>query len=137
MRGAYYCAQAAFQHLVDAKGRLILFSSGGGIEGSGDKPSYSAAKGALRALTKSLAREWGPLGVTVNAVSPFASSPSFEAAWQKNPEGKEKTLRLTALHHLGNAEDDVAPPIVFLLSDMSHYITGSTIMTDGGRYLAL
>jgi NAD(P)-dependent dehydrogenase (short-subunit alcohol dehydrogenase family) len=137
LRGAYYCAQAAFAHLVATKGRLILLTSGGGIEGSGDKPSYAACKGAIRALTKSLAREWGPLGVTVNAVSPFANSPSFEQGWKANPDAKAAQERLTAVRYLGEAEEDVAPPVVFLLSDASHYVTGQTLMTDGGRYLAL
>jgi len=137
LRGAYHCSVAAFPHLAAVRGRLILLTSGGGIEGSGDKPSYSACKGAIRAMTKSLAREWGPLGITVNAVSPFAVSPSFERGWKDNPNAKEMQLRLTALHHLGQAEEDVAPPVVFLLSDASHYITGQTLMTDGGRYLAL
>lgn len=137
LRGAYFCAVAAFPHLVKTNGRLILLTSAGGIEGSADKPFYGACKGALRAMTKSLAREWGPLGITVNAVSPFASSPSFDKFWAENPDAKEATLRLTALHHLGDAEIDVAPPIVFLLSDLSRYVTGTTLMTDGGRYLAL
>lgn len=137
LRGAYFCALAAFPHLVASKGRLILLTSAGGIEGDRDKPAYGACKGALRAMTKSLAREWGPLGVTVNAVSPFATSPSFERGWKENPKAKEVTQRLTALHRLGEAEQDVAPPIVFLLSDLSRYVTGTTLMADGGRYLAL
>jgi NAD(P)-dependent dehydrogenase (short-subunit alcohol dehydrogenase family) len=137
LRGAYYCAQAAFPHLLATKGRLVLLTSGGGIEGSGDKPSYGACKGAIRALTKSLAREWGPLGITVNAVSPFANSPSFEEGWKRNPNAKAEQERLTAVGYLGDGEADVAPPVVFLLSDASQYVTGQTLMTDGGRYLAL
>ena len=136
LRGAYFCAAAGFAHLAAAKGRLVLLSSAGGIEGSVDKPAYAICKGALRAMTKSLAREWGPMGITVNAVSPFATSPSFERWWSENPAAKEVTLRLTALHHLGDGEKDIAPAILFLLSDLSRYVTGTTLMADGGRYLA-
>jgi NAD(P)-dependent dehydrogenase (short-subunit alcohol dehydrogenase family) len=137
LRGAYFCAVAAFPHLAATKGRLILLTSAGGIEGDADKPAYATCKGAIRAFTKSLAREWGPVGITVNAVSPFASSPSFDRWWSENPGAKDATLRLTALRRLGDAEADVAPPIVFLLSDLSAYVTGTTLMSDGGRYLAL
>ena len=68
---------------------------------------------------------------------PFASSPSFDRWWAEHPEAKEATLRLTALRRVGDAEPDVAPPILFLLSDLSRYVTGSTLLADGGRYLTL
>jgi NAD(P)-dependent dehydrogenase (short-subunit alcohol dehydrogenase family) len=136
MRGAYYCAKAAFRHLAEAKGRLVLLSSTSGVEGTPTQPAYSACKGSLRAMTKSLAREWGPFGVTVNAVAPYITTPSFSAWWDKNPELKAEGERLTALGYIGDPEADAGPPFVFLLSDASHYVTGQTLFVDAGRYMS-
>jgi 3-oxoacyl-[acyl-carrier protein] reductase len=136
LRGAYYCAKAGLSYLIQTKGRLILLSSTSGVEGTPTQPAYAACKGALRAMTKSLAREWGPLGVTVNAVSPYITTPSFEAWWAKNPELKAEGESLTALGYIGDPEADAGPPFVFLLSNASHYITGQTLFIDSGRYMS-
>jgi 3-oxoacyl-[acyl-carrier protein] reductase len=137
MRGAYYCARSSFSQLAQAKGRLILLSSTAGVEGTPTQPAYAASKGALRAMTKSLAREWGPLGITVNAVSPYVATPSFLSWWDKNPELKAEAERLTALGYVGDPEADAGPVFVFLLSDASHYITGQTLFVDSGRYMSV
>jgi NAD(P)-dependent dehydrogenase (short-subunit alcohol dehydrogenase family) len=135
MRGAYYCATAGLPHLKQSKGRLILVTSSAGVEGTPTQPAYAACKGALRAMTKSLAREWGPYGITVNTVSPFVATPSFNAFWEKNPELKEEGVKMTALGYIGEPENDVAPVFVFLLSGDSHYVTGQTYSVDSGRYM--
>jgi 3-oxoacyl-[acyl-carrier protein] reductase len=136
MRGAYYCAKAACGYLVQTKGRLILLSSTSGVEGTPTQPAYAACKGALRAMMKSLAREWGPFGVTVNAVSPYITTPAFDSWWAKNPELKAEGESLTALGYIGEPEADAGPPFVFLLSEASHYITGQTLFIDSGRYMS-
>jgi 3-oxoacyl-[acyl-carrier protein] reductase len=136
MRGAYYCAATAWPHLRQAHGRLILLSSTSGVEGTPTQPAYAACKGALRAMTKSLAREWGPAGVTVNAVSPYITTPAFSSWWDQNPELKAEGERLTALGYIGDPERDAGPVFVFLLSDASHYVTGQTLFVDAGRYMA-
>jgi NAD(P)-dependent dehydrogenase (short-subunit alcohol dehydrogenase family) len=136
MRGAYYCARFAYPHLATAKGRLILLTSTAGVEGPPTQPAYAACKGALRAMTKSLAREWGPLGITVNCVSPYVTTPSFSSWWDKNPELKAEGERLTALGYIGEPETDVAPVFVFLLGADSHYVTGQTFFVDSGRYMS-
>jgi NAD(P)-dependent dehydrogenase (short-subunit alcohol dehydrogenase family) len=104
------------------------------VEGTPTQPAYSACKGALRAMTKSLAREWGPERITVNAVSPYITTPSFSSWWDKNPELKAEGERLTILGYIGEPEADAGPPFVFLLSDASHYLTGQTFFVDAGRY---
>jgi 3-oxoacyl-[acyl-carrier protein] reductase len=136
IRGAYYSAHAGFPHLVKSKGRLILLSSTSGVEGTPTQPAYAASKGALRAMTKSLAREWGPLGITVNAVSPYITTPAFDKWWARNPELKREGVGLTALGYIGEPEPDAGPPFVFLLSDASHYLTGQTFFVDSGRYMS-
>ena len=136
LRGAYYCAHASYPHLKAACGRLILVTSTSGIEGTPTQPAYAARKGALRALTKSFAREWGRNGINVNAVSPYVTTPSFSAWWDKNPELKKQGERLTALGYIGDPEADVAPAFVFLLGHASHYVTGQTLSVDAGRYMS-
>lgn len=138
MRGAFYLARAAFPHLAAATdgGRLVLVTSTAGIEGTPYHPAYAACKGALRALAKSLAREWGPLGVTVNLVSPTAATATQAAMWQLYPELRETTKKLTALGFIGEPERDVGPVFVFLLDGASHYVTGQTLLVDAGRYMA-
>ena len=82
-----WCAQAASPHLAaSGRGRLILVSSAAGIEGSANLPLYGAVKGAQRALAKSLAREWGDRGVTVNCIAPVALTGALEHAFAANPE---------------------------------------------------
>ena len=78
LRGTFYCAQAAFAPLQKARGSLIVMVSNAGIEGSIGLPIYSTVKGAQRALVKGLAREWGPLGIRVNAVAPVALTEAME-----------------------------------------------------------
>ncbi|HTX07828.1 MAG TPA: SDR family oxidoreductase [Solirubrobacteraceae bacterium] len=136
LRGAYHCATAGFPHLRDSRGRLILLSSTSGVEGTPTQPAYAACKGAIRAMTKSLAREWGPLGITVNAVSPYVTTPSFDAWWDKNPELKAEGEALTVLGYIGDPLRDAGPPFVFLLGAGSHYLTGQTFFIDSGRYLS-
>lgn len=135
MRGAYYCATAAFPLLRDARGRLILVTSAAGIEGTPAQPAYGAVKGALRGMTKSLAREWGRLGITVNSVSPYVRTPLFNAWWDNNPTMQAGALTITSLGYVGQPEEDVAPVFVFILSDASHYMTGQNFAVDSGRYL--
>jgi NAD(P)-dependent dehydrogenase (short-subunit alcohol dehydrogenase family) len=137
LRGAYYCAVAAHPHLKAAKGRLVLVTSASGLEGTPVHSAYAASKGALRGMTKSLAREWGPDGITVNAVSPYVTTPAFSSWWDKDPELKRSAERLTALGFIGEPDADVAPAFVFLLGDASHYITGQTFSVDSGRYMTL
>jgi 3-oxoacyl-[acyl-carrier protein] reductase len=136
LRGAYYCAKAGFPALRASKGTLVLVSSTSGVEGTPTQPAYAACKGALRAMTKSLAREWGPYGINVNAVSPYVTTPSFQAWWDKDPDLKAEGERLTALGYIGDPEADAGPPFVFLLSDAAHYITGQTLFVDSGRYMS-
>lgn len=132
---AFHCARAAFPHLRAAGGSLILLTSPAGMEGSGHLPLYATVKGAQRGLLKSLAREWGPSGVRVNAIAPVAWTPAMETATAANPTLEARLLRRTPLGRIGDATDDVGPVAVFLASPLSRYMTGQTLAVDGGRYL--
>lgn len=134
---AFHCAQAAFPHLRADHGALILLTSPAGIEGSGNLPLYGAVKGAQRGLLKSLAREWGPHGVRVNAIAPVAWTPAMDTATAANPTLEARLRARTPLGRIGDPTDDIGPVAVFLASPLSRHMTGQTLAVDGGRYLGL
>jgi NAD(P)-dependent dehydrogenase (short-subunit alcohol dehydrogenase family) len=137
LRGAYHCAAAGLEQLRRTAGRFIVMTSPAGIEGSAARPAYSAVKGAVRGLVKSLALEWGKYGVNVVAVSPLAMTRAMEQAYIADPGLEEKLNRLVPLGRMGDPEADIAPVVRFLLTDGARYMTGQTIIVDGGRFTAL
>jgi 3-oxoacyl-[acyl-carrier protein] reductase len=133
-----WCAQAASPHLAASDGgRLILVSSAAGIEGSASLPLYAAVKAAQRGLAKSLAREWGERGVTVNCIAPIAVTGALADAFDKNPALRGRLEARTPLRRLGDPERDVGSVVAFLASDAAGYITGQTIVCDGGSFTGL
>jgi NAD(P)-dependent dehydrogenase (short-subunit alcohol dehydrogenase family) len=135
LRATYYCAQAAFAQLQERKGTLILLTSAAGIEGSPYIPAYGVVKAGQRGLAKSLAREWGPLGIRVNCIGPVAWSPAMERSAQVSPVFFEgRLMDRTPLRRIGDPEPDIGPVAVFLASDMSRYMTGQVLIVDGGGF---
>ena len=135
--GAFHCATAALPHLRRRPGTMILLTSPAGVEGSANLPVYATVKAAQRGILKSLAREWGPIGVRVNAIAPVARTPAMDAAAAANPELEERLVGRTPLGRMGDAAADIGPVAVFLASGSARYITGQTIVTDGGGFLGL
>ena len=137
--GSYYSAVLAFPHLqtAGANGRLILLTSPAGVEGSVNIPIYSAVKAAQRAMTKSLSKEWGPLGITVNAIAPVAETPALAGAFAENPVLKERVEARASLRRIGDPERDIGGVAVFLASEDGGYVTGQTIVCDGGSFMGL
>ncbi len=137
LRGAYHCARSAQPHLARHGGRFLLMTSPAAMEGSSALPAYAAVKGAVRGLAKSLAVEWGPMGIGVVCVSPLARTPALDRAYLANPELEERLARVVPLGRIGDPDTDIAPVVVFLLSDDARYITGQTVVVDGGRFTTL
>ena len=137
LRGAYHCARFARPHLERRHGRFLLMTSPAAMEGSSALPAYGAVKGAVRGLAKSLAVEWGPIGVGVVCVSPLAHTSALERAYLANPELEERLARAVPLGRIGDPDTDIAPVVVFLLGDDARYITGQTVVVDGGRLTTL
>ena len=135
--GSFYCAQIAWPHLRAAgeRGRLILITSPSGVEGSHTLPLYSPVKAAQRALAKSLAREWGRHGVTVNCIGPVAETPALTRAFESNPQLAGRLAARTPLGRIGNAETDIGAAAAFLAGDDASYITGQTLIVDGGHFM--
>lgn len=137
--GSLYCAQEASAALAAAAGhgRLILITSPSGVEGSANMPLYSPAKAAQRALAKSLAREWGPVGITVNCIAPVAASPALLRAFVANPALQAAMEARTPLGRMGDITADIGSVALFLASDDAAYVTGQTVVCDGGSFLGL
>jgi len=132
LRGAYYCARASFAALRQSGGSLVVLTSNAGIEGSLPLPVYSAVKGAQRAFVKSLAREWGPEGIRVNALAPVAMTPAMESFFVAQPKMRNYIEFGAALRRIGDAEADIGRALNFLIGDESGFITGQTLLVNGG-----
>ena len=133
----FHCAQAAHPHLVRRPGTMILLTSPAGVEGSSNSPVYATVKAAQRGILKSLAREWGPSGVRVNAIAPVALTPALERAMMANPELGHRLIVRTPTGRLGDPTDDIGPVAVFLASALARHVTGQTIVVDGGGFMGL
>ncbi len=137
LRGAYHCAIAGYDALCVGGGTLLVMTSPAGIEGSSMLPLYATMKGALRGFAKSLAREWGPAGITVNVISPLAYSPAMTKAMEKDPPMRKRTSNRIPLGRVGDPEADVGAAVAFLLGPQARYITGQTLGIDGGHFTSL
>lgn len=132
--GPLRCMQACFPLLARSKGNIINVGAATGL-----KPDtttftlYASTKEALRSLTRTAAMEWAPQGIRVNALIPLATSPSFQAWGERQPEAFQTILDSIPLQTLGDPVLDVGPGAVFLASDDAHFLTGTTLMLDGGR----
>lgn len=113
-------------------GRVVVTGSLSAIHGMNLRAAYSATKAGISGLVRSLAVEWGPRGVTVNAVGPgIIKTPLTMAYMEQFPERVTATIEHTPLRRLGEPED-VADVVTFLASDKARFITGQTIFVDGG-----
>jgi NAD(P)-dependent dehydrogenase (short-subunit alcohol dehydrogenase family) len=95
--------------------------------------AYAAVKEAIRALTRAAAVEWGPDGIRVNAIVPLATSSAFEAWAESRPEESAAFLRSIPLGRCGDCEEDIGRAVVALVGPALRYLTGSTLMLDGGQ----
>jgi 3-oxoacyl-[acyl-carrier protein] reductase len=132
LRAAFHCAQASFAALRDSAGTFIVLVSNAGIEGSLPLPVYSAIKGAQRGLVKALAREWGPDGIRVNAIAPVAMTPAMGKFFEAQPEMRHYIESGAALRRVGEPADDIGPVLNFLIGPDSGFITGQTVLVNGG-----
>lgn len=130
LMGTLRCCQRAIPHLMESKGRIINFGSTVGLAGQRLYTEYSAAKSAIIGLTKSLALELGPHGITVNMITPGW-------VWRNAFDGNQ--LRPTDKNALGRYgyPEEVAGLVAYLCSDDAGYITGHDFIIDGGRSLGL
>lgn len=135
LKGYFLCAQAAAKEMAKQKSGVIVNIASivmGQIgKGMAGLAHYSASKGGIAALTKTLAIELAPYNIRVNAIAPGAIDTPMAASAMTDPKMLEATLAMIPLHRMGEAEE-VSSLVLFLVSDDSSYVTGSTVVIDGG-----
>ena len=135
--GAFLTARAAHRYLaVSGHARYLTLSSTFGFHGAAMNTIYSAQKAAFRGFVGSLAREWGPDGITVNAVCPAAATDATRAFFDQNPPMRDAYIRKFPLGRLGDPMQDLAQPIAALCTAAFAYMTGHILFLDGGVYPA-
>jgi NAD(P)-dependent dehydrogenase (short-subunit alcohol dehydrogenase family) len=135
LNGVFHCIQAVLPDMVDAGwGRIVNISSSSTHSGTPYMSHYVAAKSAVNGLTKSLALEYGPAGITVNAVPPgFIDTPMLRNAEARGRLGDvQATIDATPVRRIGRPED-IAAACAFLISEEAGYITGQILGVNGGR----
>ncbi len=133
LTGSFAMARAVGAHmLAQGSGSVINIASIGGLVGYPGSVGYQASKGAIVQMTRSLAVEWGPSGVRVNAIAPgHIATELVRRQWETEPELREYFLSRTPLGRLGDPAD-IAHAAVFLASEASRMITGQVLVVDGG-----
>jgi NAD(P)-dependent dehydrogenase (short-subunit alcohol dehydrogenase family) len=125
--------RSAHPHLQRSRGCVINFATGAAFDAIPTQGSYSAAKEAIRAVSRIAASEWGPSGIRVNLICPFANSPGVQMWREYAPEAYAAQIEKVSLRRIGDCEEDIGAAAVFLASDAAGYITGHTLMVDGGQ----
>ena len=140
LRSAWHCAREAYPLLRQAGGNIVTIASAQGQRSGRASFPYSAAKGGLLALTRSLAVEYAPAGVRANAVIPgqieSVRTEGYFASFRDPAEARRRVLASFPLGRLGTP-DDVAGAALYLASDDARWVTGTWLVVDGGRDAAM
>jgi len=132
VRGLFFASQAAARRMVEqGHGRIVNVASQAGIVGIRRHAAYSASKGAVITLTKVLALEWAPAGVTVNAIAPTWVLTPGTAERLSDPDFLRSVLDRIPLGRVGTTSE-LAGAVIYLASDAAAMVTGTTLVIDGG-----
>jgi NAD(P)-dependent dehydrogenase (short-subunit alcohol dehydrogenase family) len=132
--GSLWFMQAAYESLKENRGSIVNLGTGSALRN--DLPGftlYAGTKEMIRVLTRMAALEWGKDGIRVNAVIPNGMSPGLEMWSQFAPKEYEEFVNTIPLGRVGKLEEDVGRAVAFLLSEDAAYVTGTTLMVDGGQ----
>lgn len=132
-----FWAMVAAHPIMKAKGwgRVVNICSLNGVNAHMGTAEYNTSKEALRAATRTAAREWAGDGITCNVICPAAKSNSFHETMSAHPELIPTTDAMNPMGRIGDCYDDIAPVALFLASEDSRYLTGNTLFVDGGSHI--
>lgn len=135
LKGTFHMCRAALPHLKENRGSVLNISATLHYLGTAAQLHVSAAKAGVDALTRVLAVEWGPHGIRVNGIAPGPIAGTEGVRRLLVGEAKTRTVDTTPLRRLG-AIDDVSQAALYLCSDLASFVTGVTLVVDGGLWLA-
>ena len=132
LRGAFFVAQSVAREMIPhGRGRIINIGSVTSVFGYAGLAPYGASRGGIRQLTMSLADDWGPHGITVNCLAPGWFKTEQNKVMYEDPEWVAYLVDRIPMRRPGRPTD-LEGPVVFLASDASEYVTGQTLLVDGG-----
>jgi NAD(P)-dependent dehydrogenase (short-subunit alcohol dehydrogenase family) len=136
VKGVFFCAQAAARVMIPRRqGKIVNFASTSAfVSSSKPEVAYDTSKGAVRQMTVSMAAELAPHGINVNAVAPGTTATEMTKSTLATDEGMAWQLARIPMGRIGRP-DDIASVVLFLCSPEASYITGHTLVADGGWLL--
>ena len=135
LHAAFFYMKHAYPELKMTKGCVINLASGAGLFGRMNQSSYAAAKEGIRGMSRVTATEWGPDGIRVNCLCPLAMTEQLIQWKEEYPESFAGIVRSIPLGRYGDPKDDIGGVAVFLASDLAQYVSGETIVAQGGSGL--
>ena len=134
--GPFWAMQAALPTMkAQGYGRIVSLCSLNGTNAHMGTAEYNSAKEALRALTRTAAREWAPYGICANIICPAAKSAASRAVFAEHPELEASADAANPMGRMGDPETDIAPVALFLATEDCRYLTGNTLFVDGGGHI--
>ena len=133
LKGTFLCAKAAAAQMIHQGrgGRIIITASIGAFEGGGHHGHYGASKGALVTLVRTMGREWAEYGITVNAVCPGLTATAINQGLLEDKALADSLLNKIPMHRMAQPEE-IASAMLYLATDAAAFITGTTLIADGG-----
>ena len=136
VKGTWWAMSAARPHMAARGwGRIVNMVSLAAERGDAGLGEYNAAKAGIAALTRTVALELAPHGITVNAIAPGAWTKRGQDYAARDPEGFARAMAARPIGRLGDPETDIAPVALFLATDDSRFVTGHVVYVDGGAHL--
>jgi NAD(P)-dependent dehydrogenase (short-subunit alcohol dehydrogenase family) len=134
--GPFWAMCAAHPHMKEKGwGRVVNICSLNGVNAHMGTAEYNTSKEALRAATRTAAREWAGDGICCNVICPAAKSNSFAQTMSQHPELLKTTDAANPMGRIGDCYEDIAPVALFLASEDCRYLTGNTLFVDGGSHI--
>ena len=132
----FWSMQAVFPHMKQQRwGRIINMCSLNGVNAHMGTVHYNMAKEAVRAISRTAAREWARHNILCNVICPAAATEAYVAVMKANPALEKQVLASHPMHRMGDPEEDIGGAALFLASEDCRYVTGNTLFVDGGSHI--